>query len=646
MNKLFNYNILILLLSLTLISCGGGSETDNSPDDISNQVILDSDGDGILDNDDAFPLNPERYLPNELPTVEIIKEDLDNNIIVLRTAVVDDYGDVSSYKWTQKTGSPLSLSDTDTSELTISYLDLKYDETFTFEVEITDHDKAVVNETLTLNLNAYKSIYIVTTDLIRNNLAAELAAFRTAIASDSQSDVSIISSPASALEIRTLLKNAFENSNLRGAIFIGDVPFVYNENTSSLSDHYYRALKCDYEETNQAHVKKAPRYYNLMENCHDSIWVSRILSHNTDSIVMIRDYLVKNVALRNNYEHFLPEMVRNEALGWETSRINEDKLDELLESYTSQHNIRVNRVNDVSAHEQKMNIINTLNSNYQLHKINVHGTPLLIAPQGSEKGDANYFYASSLQPSSTSPKVVEYESCSVGKFSEPNYLAAKTLFRGDTLLVSAFTSVVTISNTYDFEQRFTYNGLWLGKSFADMFLYNYMGTPGHYFGDPTIRLRQEPSSETRPNVILEDINYNEPFMHELTFNDVLEGESAELMLKIHNNGNGILNMTIKNATFTTVNGNRVPLAGMTGGFVFDFDDNDTSIGFTSTGYWDGTDDFSVTPNETVFIKLIFDPSFDNENLSEVDYSAIFKFMTNDPDTPIFKVRVKGSKVIN
>lgn len=46
------------------------------------------------------------------------------------------------------------------------------------------------------------------------------------------------------------------------------------------------------------------------------------------------------------------------------------------------------------------------------------------------------------------------------------------------------------------------------------------------------------------------------------------------------------------------------------------------------------------------IKFIFDPSFDNEKPSEADYTGIFKFMTNDPDTPIFKIRVKGSKVIN
>ena len=614
---MFRFSLTLAVVAI-LTACGGGSSEAPAP-------------------------RPSPPVPSDPPSVEMkVIKNVDGQL-VLSANVSGSSASNLTYSWRQLSGQTIDLGTADKQELTLSYADIEYAQKAQFEVEVTDQNNHSDRDQLSVDLDVLRTIYLVVDDDLERTLSSELEALSAAISADTNAHVSIVTAPGTPFELRALLKTGVKEKGLRGALLVGDVPLVYDVR-GALSDHYYRALDCDYQGTDQTHIKEAPKYSTLMENCFPTIWVSRIVSHDIDKEQKIRRYLTKNVELRNNFDSYENEMVINQALGWQTVDIHKQEVDELLKSYTADYGVDVQTVGDISAHQHKSSILAGLQSNIRLLKVNTHGSELLMAPQGTDVADVSYIYAKDILPSSHSPRAVEFESCSVGGFGTPGYLAGKVLFNGETLLVDAFPTVTSEASTYYFAQRFLYKGLWQGKSYADMYTFSFMGQPSHYLGDPTIRLQQPQSAKPSANIIFDGIDFEEPFVHQRTFNSVKSGESDSLVINILNQGIERLEMIVRSPHFITVNKSRVPLQGMTGGSIFYLDDDETPVNYEVPGYGDGTLNFAVEPGKSVDLKFVFDPSFDNEKPAETDYSALVKFASNDPQVPIFLVRLVGSKI--
>lgn len=598
-------------------------------------------------------------------TVVLQKETIEPLEIEINTAFESDtqlsltanllnaVGDTKSYafKWQQVTSSDLELTGIQEQVLQINYRQLKTDQSVVFEVEVTDVNSNTVTEAIAVNIKVPKSIFIVVDRELRASIESELVEFKSAISADTASDVTIVDSPDNASELRAMLKKEVSDKNLRGAIFVGNVPVVYDLRINAskrfvnLSDHYFRALECPYQETANPEEKLEPQYSSLMQTCMPTIWVSRILTY-SNNVERIKAYIAKNVALRNAPDVYQAKVEINNSMGWDNHKINEDKLLELYQSYRDNFSVDLNYVLDLSSVEQKQSFTDAMSSNIEILTLNVHGASKSVLFNGINRGDNALLTVSDLADYGTSPKVVSLLSCSVGDYKTPGYLAGEILFNSQTLLVEAMPTVVSVSNTFEFQRRFMYSSLYLGSSYADVYKYHYMGTPGHFYGDPTIRIREKLPLDVAPNIVVDNIDYNEPFTHQVVFDDVLQGERDVKEFEIKNTGNSVLQLTIGSAKWFTINNNTVPLEGMSGGFVFDIDDNDPAINYVVTGFWDGTMDFSVQPNQTVKVKLVFDPTVDNAQPESAVYSASITVRTNDPNAPIFDLKLKGAKVTN
>ena len=126
--------LIVLLLSTTIAACGGGS--DSSSDD----------GGGT----------PQ--LSNTTPTTDAGSDQTveEQENVTLSGSGTDSDGSISSYIWTQTSGTSVTLTDANSATATFVAPDIAKDETLTFQLTVTDNDNATATDSVDIfvqNLN-------------------------------------------------------------------------------------------------------------------------------------------------------------------------------------------------------------------------------------------------------------------------------------------------------------------------------------------------------------------------------------------------------------------------------------------------------------------------------------------------------------
>ncbi len=119
------------LLTLTLYSCGGGGGSD--------------DGGGVT----TPP--PANVAPTANAGVDQTVDELTE--VTLSGSGTDSDGSIASYSWEQTAGTSITLSSTDSANVSFTAPDINADETLTFKLTVTDNDGASANSTTRVTIN-------------------------------------------------------------------------------------------------------------------------------------------------------------------------------------------------------------------------------------------------------------------------------------------------------------------------------------------------------------------------------------------------------------------------------------------------------------------------------------------------------------
>ncbi len=486
-----------------------------------------------------------------------------------------------------------------------------------------------------------ETIYYVVSQAVADELETELQTFMDDVSADTGASPLLLVEPESAAEVREQFRAAYAQQSLVGAFLIGDVPIITTNNLDfnvglNVSDHPLRALNCPYEpDEDDPSIWNFPSNVSVRQECLPDIWVARLLPPRRDAsaIEKLRHYFEKNHALRDE-----ATAERSLYFGQDLPREMQDDFVPVINTVFSDHplytvdEITLNQSTVALDHSQGW--MAAIQENRDLVKMNVHGSPTRVQFQGADLDDYINVTSDEVARLDINARVIEMTSCSVGRFDREGYLAGTLLFEGDALLVRAFPAVTLISRN-SFEDQFNYRdrALGMGQSFAETYRYFYSGSPTHFFGDPTIRLRPQTQSTVQPRISIKDKFYDRSFDVELEFSDVSDDEVGTQALEISNTGTDMLVLRGKFiGLYTRANGDRIPGSN---GFVFSLPEVRRS-GFDY--------EVEILPGETTPLVFAFKPSANRDDSlpTGAEYDALFRVYTNDPRSPAFFVNVRGT----
>lgn len=491
-------------------------------------------------------------------------------------------------------------------------------------------------------------IHIFISQDIQTNLITEVQQFKAALEEDTNSSVVVSLSPDTPIEIMNLITDEYLNSGLEGVFFIGEIPTITSINTEfpdiqTLTDHPYRAPFCPFipDDEDSGIFYNSPEF-SLLLSCLPEIWLSRIDATMSGSlgVEQIRTYLQKNIALRKAYANWEEGSHINFATprdsDFENTGINATSI---FKNHPLYNVDEVEIVAEELAAVQKNSWIEALRSNIEIAKVQIHGAPSSIQFHGKDLDDFSNLVNSELNDIDIKTKYIDFTSCSVGRFTQEDYMAATSLFNGDTLLVSAYPNDTFSSNSLiKRELEFEYRAFGYGASPAQVYKHTYSGSPQHFFGDPTVALREKKLLLERPRLFINQEHFTDSFVYELDLGSTEDLSTKTVPIEIMNTGNTTLELRGDqfNGSYLNVN-SRLPSS--TSGFVFEFNGVERE-GFSYI--------FTVPPGETREMIMSFKPDAHNDKslLSGAVYETVFRIVTNDPVTPVFTLKVKGTHIKN
>lgn len=306
------------------------------------------------------------------------------------------------------------------------------------------------------------------------------------------------------LTLKSYVTNFYKQNGLSGVMIVGNVPTgqMYNSNLASgtvfdsesyiLGDWIYQDVfdACIYSSAKNAFDDKDPECQT--GNTASLYWVARLTPNSTvtSSLVLLKSYFQRNHAFRtgkisfnNNLLSYLPIISVSQSpvtdLQGFTDRIPE------YGTYSTTQSVLIDP-NDPNSDQKYLTELSKPN-NYEAVIYNGHGAPT--------------FHMKNIKPSDlTNTKFVFLDllSCSVGRFTTPDYLAGQYLFSGGLIEVAASTPGF-VATQYEAN---TYEMLSLGVPFYEAFEYNGFGN--NILGDPTLQMRYDNhnSSKSGPRMVV------------------------------------------------------------------------------------------------------------------------------------------------
>jgi hypothetical protein len=414
---------------------------------------------------------------------------------------------------TTATQSPSTISDPNNFEPSLWYspdgsLPKNYD-TRIGSVDISNTVNAQSSEPLppaesTVNAQSYEplppaesknQIWLIVNQNIYPTIKTTLTQFSTDIQSSGYNvSILMLSSGTSALTVRTLLQQGYNNSSLQGAILIGNLPTAWYEMTNPTPwgyekfpiDYYYMDLDCNWTDANRNGV-----FDNYSFPMQPEIWVARIdassmTGNETQNII---NYLTKD----HNYR--IGNLVASrQALvyiddDWTSSAGSTN----LAVQQAYKNTILVKDYATTNATDYKNRLYYNSFEWVQLmcHGSSTSHTFKINGAVQSESVSSSYY-------SNANPKALFYNLfvCSGTRFTETNNLAGSIIFGNNNwgLLTIGSTKTGSMLNFWDF-----YKPLAQGKSIGDAFkLWSIMWADSdpkwfygmNIFGDPLLKISQ------------------------------------------------------------------------------------------------------------------------------------------------------------
>ncbi len=320
-------------------------------------------------------------------------------------------------------------------------------------------------------------------------LNSEINRFIADIENDTSFDVKLKQySFATPEQIRTDVKQVFDESDLQGVILVGEIPFrsnmvsAYNDFPT---DTFFEDLdrKCGYNSLGDIVYLWGPCNYAKPYN-NFKFWIGRIKPPVTgpESIELLREYFNRNHSYRTNHAGYDDKMLAYLEIFEDPQFNRAGQLENFKQSITDSEIFDLSQVDFVVPQNVGYNgcvndpiYLNKLSSiPYKYVFVNAHGTP------------TQHQCSIDLQKvKDTNPRALFYDfrSCSVGRFSDENYLAGAYLFYGDGLVVVG-PPVVIIGGTV-LDTGFAYL-LSKGASFGDA--YKGSASVSWILGDPTLKM--------------------------------------------------------------------------------------------------------------------------------------------------------------
>ena len=491
-----------------------------------------------------------------------------------------------------------------------------------------------------------KEIYIFVDSTTYNALSSKINRLATDIKTDLGSKVIIRSGNySSPMEIRSILKQAYENKILAGSVLIGSIP-TFERNDGFYTDWFYQEL-------DDSCTISAEGIFSLSCNRFDSVskrdvFTGRIMPpvNATNTIALIEKYLDKNHAYRQGRIIFPKKMLLYPSVSiLERNRGKSSSKNSLLEninfSINSQFRYSLDDVDVITETDylkQKQNYLSKLKDNrYETALINIHGSENSQFP--SQKYDESQIFSTDINEVTPNIFYIALLSCSNGAFKSPDYLAGKFLFNGDTLLVTAHSQITAIGSFLEdppvspiFFQRLSFlnSSVPLGQMFindSSLFI-------TQVFGDPTLAIRG--------NSIIPQLEISSK---DIDFGSMIDQETNQLSNKI---------FSVKNVSNSVAKILVLPSWGIVLEKEYFFDPSNpvtvvpgrNYLGFNISDI-NPYDVIDIQPKQKVDFNFSFSPAMrsNDGNIIGGNYSDTYSLITTDPTQPIIDINLKAFQKI-
>lgn len=414
----------------------------------------------------------------------------------------------------------------------------------------------------------------------------------------------IFPSSASVFDIRSYIKQTYNNYKLNGVLLIGNLPSgefyispsVFPE--PALGDFIYQDID------NYCEYSKEKELFEYSSSCTQSwrirpFWISRLTpnSSSKSSLSLLKDYFRRNHAYRmDEYSYGQKSLVYMPLnLDEQNPQVRKDNkllYEKYLSFFDMYNKTTRNLINEARENSDQLFLSEIKKPyEYEFFFYNGHGSPTAksksISP--SDVLGSSFFLA-------------DFRSCSVGRFTTKDYLLGKYLFEGKSLFGMAFTvpRLGVLGEDPGKEMLYLlsvgeplYKALKLKASSATL------------FGDPTLRMRyiKKPSNHQSADPV---INLNQTHVS-------FSRNQPQIGLQVENSGGSPLKISIY-ARYETFKEEWVEGLSRT---------------VTGAGRDENYFYYLVTPNSDSTLTFTF--PFDNAPAG--NYKGEISILSNDPVNP-------------
>ncbi|MEK6984652.1 MAG: hypothetical protein AABX33_08820 [Nanoarchaeota archaeon] len=307
-------------------------------------------------------------------------------------------------------------------------------------------------------------------------------------------------------EIKSYVKSLYINGDLKGVLLIGDVPTATFFHPSVLQDSvflsagapqgdfYYLDIydKCPYSSQRDAY-DYSPYECNPPKFIAP-FWISRIIPPKklkSEWASLIKNYFYRNHNYRTGqYKYDQKLLFYPPSLNDESKEYQKDTLDFIFKQLNERGIYRNDQIKLVDyTIPSGEEYLRELSKPYEFVLINAHGSSIY-----------HQYGIISEKIINPGPMIYEIRSCSVGRFTDEDYLVGHYLFKGNSFFTIAATVPVSASSTPNFDRLLMLTN---GETIFNTYRYFTVGV--NWLGDPTLRMRylERDYKEDSPKICLD-----------------------------------------------------------------------------------------------------------------------------------------------
>ncbi len=473
-----------------------------------------------------------------------------------------------------------------------------------------------------------KTISIFIDKSIYNSLTLEINRFRQDIINDWDVNVFIFyNSWANEEDIRSILKNIYEDFKLSGVIFIGEVPYrlITNSPTGDYpSDAFYKDFynECDYDPNGNIISD------SLWTKCffgdpwnYNEFWIGRIKPpvSGEEGRDLLKSYFNRNHEYRIGNKEYSEDMLAYLEILEDPLTDGENIIEGFLESIELGQLFTRNQIKLLTPKQNQgynncsmdITYLNEMkNNSYKYVFLNAHGSPEIH--MCNILGD-------DIKTNPPNAMFYEFRSCSVGDYSKENYMAGLYVFSGEGLIANAASTIIYGSTVVDVPfSKFLARGL----SFGESWLLSGSGLHSQ-IGDPTLKFERVINSNAEIQLNLTKIDFRD--IEICNFSDFGNCNKKFVYVDIKNIGSGNLILEGGLAIYTKYKYSEWALETI---------GSEIETFFNLGSY----SEIIIKPGEKITASVYFLPSLPGE------YSGSYFIMSNSKENPVLEIPFTVNKL--